>query len=135
MADGADITMQEPVMAGVGFGVSLLLHVLGWILFGLISLRARVLPRWAVVLAMAGPVFWLLGEMGFSLELTQREREVLDLIASGESNQAIAGRLHISPRTVGNHISNIFNKLQVSDRAQGNCQGARSGAWQRVYLG
>lgn len=51
-------------------------------------------------------------------ELTQREREVLDLIASGESNQAIAGRLHISPRTVGNHISNIFNKLQVSDRAQ-----------------
>lgn len=61
--------MQEPVMAGVGFGVSLLLHVLGWILFGLISLRARVLPRWAVVLAMAGPVFWLLGEMGFPLPL------------------------------------------------------------------
>lgn len=51
-------------------------------------------------------------------ELTQREREVLDLIASGESNQAIADRLHISPRTVGNHISNIFNKLQVSDRAR-----------------
>lgn len=51
-------------------------------------------------------------------ELTSREREVLDLIASGENNQAIADRLHISPRTVGNHISNIFSKLQVLDRAQ-----------------
>ena len=51
-------------------------------------------------------------------DLTPREREVLRLIASGERNQAIADRLYISPRTVGNHISNIFSKLQVSDRAQ-----------------
>lgn len=70
LAESAGVTMQEPVLAGVGFLVSLGLHVLGWILFGLISLKARVLPRWAVVLAMIGPVFWLLGEMtGFFLPL------------------------------------------------------------------
>lgn len=51
-------------------------------------------------------------------ELTDREREVLELIAGGDNNPTIAERLHISPKTVGNHISNIFNKLQVSDRAQ-----------------
>jgi DNA-binding NarL/FixJ family response regulator len=51
-------------------------------------------------------------------ELTDREYEVLDLIARGESNQVIADRLNISVKTVSNHISNIFNKLQVADRAQ-----------------
>jgi DNA-binding NarL/FixJ family response regulator len=66
-------------------------------------------------------------EEGPFQELTPREREVLDLIASGESNQAIAGRLHISPRTVGNHISNIFNKLQVADRAQAIVKGREAG--------
>jgi DNA-binding NarL/FixJ family response regulator len=51
-------------------------------------------------------------------DLTDREREVLDLIAQGHNNAAIAERLSLSPKTVGNHISNIFNKLQVADRAQ-----------------
>ncbi|MAU02182.1 MAG: DNA-binding response regulator [Anaerolineaceae bacterium] len=51
-------------------------------------------------------------------ELTDREREVLTLIAQGLSNSDIARRLHISSKTVSNHISNIFNKLQVADRAQ-----------------
>jgi DNA-binding NarL/FixJ family response regulator len=51
-------------------------------------------------------------------ELTDREREVLALIAQGLNNQEIAGRLYISTKTVSNYISNIFNKLQVSDRAQ-----------------
>lgn len=51
-------------------------------------------------------------------ELTDREREVLTLIARGKSNTDIAKDLHISPKTVSNHISNIFNKLQVADRAQ-----------------
>jgi DNA-binding NarL/FixJ family response regulator len=50
-------------------------------------------------------------------ELTDREREVLNLIAQGSTNQQIADRLHISGKTVSNHISNIFNKLQVADRA------------------
>jgi DNA-binding NarL/FixJ family response regulator len=50
-------------------------------------------------------------------ELTPREVEVLDLIARGHSNAEIAGRLYVSPKTVRNHISNIFTKLQVADRA------------------
>jgi DNA-binding NarL/FixJ family response regulator len=51
-------------------------------------------------------------------ELTEREREILDLIARGESNAEIAQRLVLSPHTVRNHISNIFSKLQVADRAE-----------------
>ena len=51
-------------------------------------------------------------------ELTEREREVLNLIAQGWSNAEIATRLVISAKTVRNHVSNIFNKLQVVDRAQ-----------------
>lgn len=51
-------------------------------------------------------------------DLTEREREVLDLIAQGLSNPAIARRLMISEKTVRNHITNIFSKLQVTDRAQ-----------------
>lgn len=51
-------------------------------------------------------------------ELTDREREILTLIATGKNNSEIATQLHISSKTVSNHISNIFNKLQVADRAQ-----------------
>ena len=51
-------------------------------------------------------------------ELTDREREILSLIAQHHTNPEIAERLGISPKTVRNHVSNIFNKLQVIDRAQ-----------------
>jgi DNA-binding NarL/FixJ family response regulator len=51
-------------------------------------------------------------------ELTDREREVLDLIAHGYTNAAIAEQLVISPKTVRNHVSNIFSKLQVAGRAE-----------------
>ena len=51
-------------------------------------------------------------------ELTSREVEVLDLIARGRSNTEIATQLYVSPKTIRNHISNIFTKLQVADRAQ-----------------
>jgi len=51
-------------------------------------------------------------------DLTEREREILHLIAQGESNAAIAKRLTLSLKTVQNHVSNIFSKLQVADRAQ-----------------
>ena len=50
-------------------------------------------------------------------DLTDREREVLELIAQGRNNQAIADELVLSLKTVRNHVSNIFNKLQVTDRA------------------
>jgi DNA-binding NarL/FixJ family response regulator len=51
-------------------------------------------------------------------ELTEREREILDLLAQGRSNTDIARRFVISAKTVRNHVSNIFTKLQVADRAQ-----------------
>jgi len=51
-------------------------------------------------------------------ELTDREREVLDQVARGLDNLAVARRLNLSPKTVRNHLSNILTKLQVTDRAQ-----------------
>ena len=51
-------------------------------------------------------------------ELTDREREILHLIAQGHSNSEIAERLLLRTKTVQNHVSNIFSKLQVADRAQ-----------------
>jgi DNA-binding NarL/FixJ family response regulator len=51
-------------------------------------------------------------------DLTDREREVLELIARGVNNQDIAQQMQITSKTVSNYISNIFNKLQVADRAQ-----------------
>jgi DNA-binding NarL/FixJ family response regulator len=58
-----------------------------------------------------------LPEEAFS-ELTPRELEVLELIAQGDRNPEIAEKLVISDKTVRNHITNIFSKLQVADRAQ-----------------
>lgn len=51
-------------------------------------------------------------------DLTEREREILVLIGQGKTNTTIADELTISVKTVRNHVSNIFNKLQVVDRAQ-----------------
>jgi DNA-binding NarL/FixJ family response regulator len=60
-------------------------------------------------------------------ELTEREREVLHLIAQGLSNGAIAGRLFLSGKTVRNHISNIFSKLQLADRAEAIVRAREAG--------
>ncbi|MGH2443972.1 MAG: response regulator [Chloroflexota bacterium] len=51
-------------------------------------------------------------------ELTEREHEILALMAQHQTNPEIAQRLGLSPKTVRNHVSNIFSKLQVVDRAQ-----------------
>lgn len=51
-------------------------------------------------------------------QLSDRERELLELLAQGCSNSLIAQRLYLSPKTVRNHVSNIFAKLQVADRAE-----------------
>ncbi|WP_020668125.1 response regulator [Amycolatopsis nigrescens] len=51
-------------------------------------------------------------------ELTAREREVLVLIARGQSNSTIARALSLSPKTVRNHISSVFAKLRVADRSE-----------------
>lgn len=51
-------------------------------------------------------------------ELTEREREVLALLAQGATSAEVAARLVLTSKTVRNHISNILSKLQVADRAQ-----------------
>lgn len=51
-------------------------------------------------------------------ELTEREREILQLMAEHRTNQEIAAKLHLSPKTVRNYTSNIFTKMQVVDRAE-----------------
>jgi DNA-binding NarL/FixJ family response regulator len=60
-------------------------------------------------------------------DLTDREREVLSLIAQGKSNTDIAEALTISIKTVRNHVSNIFSKLQVADRAQAVIRAREAG--------
>ncbi len=60
-------------------------------------------------------------------ELSDREIQVLKLIANGKDNAMIAGELHISPKTVKNHISNILMKLQMENRIQAAVYAVRSG--------
>lgn len=60
-------------------------------------------------------------------ELSDREIEVLKLIANGKDNGMIALELHISPKTVKNHISNILMKLQIDNRIQAAVYAVRSG--------
>jgi len=60
-------------------------------------------------------------------ELTDREDEVLELIARGRSNGEIARRLEISDKTVRNHVANIFNKLHVADRSQAIVRAREAG--------
>ena len=61
--------------------------------------------------------------------LSEREAQVLRLVASGKTNRAIADELFISEKTVARHVSNIFNKLGVSSRA-----GATAWAYQRHLI-
>ena len=60
-------------------------------------------------------------------QLTAREREVLELLAAGRSNQQIAATLYLSPKTVRNNVSNIFAKLQVADRAEAIVRAREAG--------
>jgi DNA-binding NarL/FixJ family response regulator len=60
-------------------------------------------------------------------ELSEREIQVLKLIANGKDNAMIAAELHISPKTVKNHISNILMKLQIDNRIQAAVYAVRSG--------
>jgi DNA-binding NarL/FixJ family response regulator len=60
-------------------------------------------------------------------ELTAREREILSLIAQGDTNADIATKLILSVKTVRNHVSNIFSKLQVADRVQAAIRAREAG--------
>jgi DNA-binding NarL/FixJ family response regulator len=96
-ADAAEIARAVQAVAGgeAIFGPSVARRVLEWF----------AAPRPAAMTAVFP-------------ELTEREHEVLDLIAAGRSNPDIAATLVLSPKTVRNHVSNIFTKLQVADRAE-----------------
>ncbi len=60
-------------------------------------------------------------------ELTEREAEILDLIARGLNNTTIAEMLNVAAKTIRNHVSNIFTKLQVLDRAQAIVRAREAG--------
>ena len=60
-------------------------------------------------------------------ELTEREREILELIAAGRSNAEIGQRLGIAPKTVRNHVANVLNKLEVADRSQAIVRARQAG--------
>ncbi len=78
------------------------------------SVARRVLDEFGRLRVGAAPAD---DDQGYS-DLTPREREVLKLIASGRANKEIGTELGISERTVKTHISNIFSKLQLTDRTQ-----------------
>jgi DNA-binding NarL/FixJ family response regulator len=59
--------------------------------------------------------------------LTAREVEILKLIAVGQANKQIARRLEISEKTVRNHVSNMYEKLHIYDRAQAVLYAVRKG--------
>ena len=60
-------------------------------------------------------------------DLTMREREILDLVARGWSNQQIAAQLDLSIKTVRNHVSSVFTKIQVVDRAKAIVKAREAG--------
>jgi DNA-binding NarL/FixJ family response regulator len=60
-------------------------------------------------------------------ELTDREVEILQLIAAGRSNAEIARQLYLADKTVRNHVSNVFAKLRVSDRSQAIVRAREAG--------
>jgi DNA-binding NarL/FixJ family response regulator len=73
------------------------------------AIARRLIQYFATLKLVVPPVF---------PELTDREREVLTLLAQGQTNAAIAERLVLSPKTVRNHVSTVFSKLQVASRAE-----------------
>ncbi len=68
-------------------------------------------------------------------ELSDREIQVLKLIANGKDNAQIAAELHISPKTVKNHISNILMKLQIENRIQAAVYAVRRARLRRAAGG
>ena len=70
---------------------------------------------------------WAAASSSDSAQLTRREREVIRLVADGCSNKEIASQLVLSPATVKTHLSNIYEKLEVTDRAAAVAVALRAG--------
>ena len=83
---------------------------------------ARVARRLSAMMAEPAPR----GRRPFP-ELTDRELEILDLVARGRSNADISAGLVLSPKTVRNHVSNIFAKIEARDRADAIVRARRAG--------
>ncbi len=81
------------------------------------SIAARVLDEFGRLRTTPAAALGAEEDEGYH-DLTGREREVLQLIAQGRSNKEIGGELKISERTVKTHVSNIFGKLELTDRTQ-----------------
>jgi len=109
---GAD---QEQIRAAIRAAAN------GEIIFGT-QLAARMLAHFTTGASAPPQVF---------PQLTDREREVLDLVAQGRPNMAVAAKLGLSQKTIRNHVSNILTKLQVADRAQAIVQARDAGLGQR----
>ena len=60
-------------------------------------------------------------------ELTERESDILDLLAAGHPNATIGDRLHLSPKTVANNVSNILNKLHLMNRSEAIVRARQAG--------
>ena len=105
-ADSPEVLRAITAVAGgeAIFGPSVAQRVLGYLTRPLSVQDARVFP-----------------------DLTSREREILELVAGGLGNAAIANRLSLSPKTVRNNVSSIFAKLQVADRAEAIVRARRAG--------
>jgi len=105
-ADGPEVLRAITAVAGgeAIFGPSVARRVLAYLTRPLSAQDERVFP-----------------------DLTGREREVLELVAAGLGNAAIAHRLALSPKTVRNNVSSIFAKLQVADRAEAIVRARRAG--------
>lgn len=113
----------------------------GYVLKGASATELRTVIR-AVnageVYVAPGLAFGLLREMSKPRaadplgELTAREREVLELLATGLGNQQIGDRLGVTEKTVKHHMTNILSKLQVSSRVEAALLAQRSGLGPRT---
>ena len=96
------------------------------------GVKAAADGRWPIAPRVAGALVASVRERDADgptaeVELTERERAVLALLAEGHDNAEIAGRLFISPSTVKNHISNVLAKLGVENRVQAAAYAVRHG--------
>lgn len=94
---------------------------------GRVQLHPEVAKKLMAMVALGGESSTGRGLPSFDEGLTDRERDVLALIADGRNNREIAERLVISEKTVKTHVSNILNKLHLDDRTQAAIYALRHG--------